>query len=364
MNRKIKVKKLDEKSKGKTIFISDIHGNAKSYNKLLEICRFDIHKDRLILLGDLLEKGPQNLELLHQIMNQVKEGDVHCLMGNCDFTVKNAFLSYRLDFLKKILTVRKHSLLHEMAKQINLTFHENTEMESFCQQLRYHFYEEMSFCNDLPHIIETEDIICTHAGIQSETFYGDDFRIPMTTPFFFHTEQKFTKKVICGHMPVTEYQKHIAHFDPIYDVSKNIYCIDGGNVVKEGGQLNALIFEGNKIYTKRTDNLPEAIVQHDVEKDNAIPMFVTWNHGEIEILQTRNDQSYVYSPYLKRSFWVDRFFIEKRNGKYYASDYTNYKIPLKQGNRVKIVKTYGNKAQIKKDGVLGWTYKENVKECI
>ena len=43
----------------------------------------------------------------------------------------------------------------------------------------------------------------------------------------------FHKKVIVGHLPVTEYCHSIASFDPIYDGSTNVYSIDGGNVVKK-----------------------------------------------------------------------------------------------------------------------------------
>lgn len=362
MNRNIVIKKLGAWNHGKTIVISDIHGNLKALQNLLKTCQYDRNKDRLILAGDLLEKGPNNLATLHFIIDLCRKGEVHALMGNCDFTVKNAFYSYRLDFLRQILLVRKHSVLHEMANQIGLRFDETTDIETFCQQLRLHFHQEMAFCNDLPHIIETPDTIYTHAGLCSESDYGDDFRIPMTMPMFFETQETFQKRVVCGHMPVTEYQRHIASFDPIYNVKNNIYSIDGGNIVKKGGQLNALIFDQNHVDVKRYDELKEAICIQEVDYENQIPLFVTWNRGEIEILKEMEHQSYVYSFYLKRAFWVDHEFIEKRHGKLYASDYTNYKIPLKKGDMVKVVRYYQDKVQIKKDGILGWTYAKNIQE--
>lgn len=45
-----------------------------------------------------------------------------------------------------------------------------------------------------------------------------------------------------------------------------------------------------------------------------------------------------------------------------GTDYTNYEMPLKKGNHVKIVFAYQDKVQIKKDGVLGWTYASNLEQ--
>ena len=103
-----------------------------------------------------------------------------------------------------------------------------------------------------------------HAGIESNENFGTDFKQVMTHPFFLETNVIFKKNVVVGHMPVTEYCTHIASFDPIYDAKHNIYSIDGGNMVKYGGQLNALIFEDNTVKMDRCAFLHERKVVHDV----------------------------------------------------------------------------------------------------
>ncbi|MBM6830879.1 metallophosphoesterase [Faecalicoccus acidiformans] len=362
MNRKPIIKHLGPWKKKRTIVISDIHGNLDAYLKLLDECDYQEGEDRLLLLGDLIEKGPRNLETLRTIIRQSKQGEVHALMGNCDFTIKNAFLSYRLDFLKQILMIRKNSILHEMASAIGIEFHDTTDMEKFCNILRQNYYEELAFCNDLPHILESDAMIFTHAGIQSEENFGDDFRTPMTTPLFLDSAPKFNKTVVCGHMPVTEYQRHIAHFDPLFSPEKNIYCIDGGNIVKKAGQLNALIFQDNYVEIKRCDLLETAIVKEEVPYHTQIPFFITWNHGQVDLLKKEKQESYVYSPYINRSFWVDNSFLQIRHGQLFATDYTNYQIPLRVNDKVKIVHQYQDRVQIKKDGVLGWCYQRQLKK--
>ncbi len=355
MDRSVQIKKINSSARGREIVISDIHANLQLYQKLLQKLRYIPNRDRLILLGDLIEKGNQNLEMVHFVMQQVKEEDVHCIMGNCDFIAKNVLFNYRLSFLRSVLASRKNSLIHEMADQLHISY-ETMPMDRYCQCLREHFLEELSFLNDLPHVIESEDRIYAHSAISSEENYGKDFKEVMAQPMFLKRNNSFHKTVVVGHMPVTEYCTTIASFDPIYDAKQNVWSIDGGNMVKEGGQLNALIFDHGRISTERIDDLPEKRVVNDVKPRIQIPFFINWNNGKIEILEKNETQCLVYSPYLHRTFWIDRFFIHENKG----TDYTNYEIPLKKGDYVKIVCTYHDKIQVKKDGLLGWTYKKNI----
>lgn len=359
MNRKIKTLSLSP-FLGRTICISDIHGNLKALLALLDKVDYHPGIDRLILLGDLIEKGNQNLDTLHTIMEMTKIKNTYCLMGNCDFICKNVLYSYRLDFLKQVLLSRSHSLIHEMAQKIGLHFDQNTKMDTFCFQLRHHFLKELSFLNDLPHVIEDDSFIFSHAAIQDEKKFGNDFKEVMTIPFFKEREVFFQKKVIVGHLPVTEYARSIANFNPILDHQRNIYSIDGGNIVKKGGQLNALLINQNTISYETIDFLPQAKVIQAVKPGIQIPLFVTWNHGQIQILKEETYQYKVYCPYLHRTFWVDKEFVYKQGEIYHATDFTNYEIPLEKGDLVKIVFSYRDKVQIKKNGVLGWTYKKNI----
>ena len=59
---------------------------------------------------------------------------------------------------------------------------------------------------------------------------------------------------------------------------------------------------------------------------------------------------------------IFKFLNEIRYNRKYmkAYDYTNYEIPLKKGDTVKEVFAYQDKVQIKKNGILGWTYRSNL----
>lgn len=353
MDRSIKVKKLDTDPKGRTIAISDIHADCDSYLALLDKIHYQKNVDRLIIVGDFLEKGIQNLEILHLLMKQAETEDIHLVMGNCDFVCKNALYSYRLNFLKKVLLQRKESILHEMAQAIGITFNEQTNMEVFAQKLRQHFLKELSFVNDLPHVIETNDSLYVHAALQTPEHFGDDFKEVINASFFSEGNTYFPKRVIVGHMPVTEYCHRIADFNPYYNSRMNVYSIDGGNVVKgKIGQLNALIFQDNHVSMDYVSHLPKIKVKHTTRPKNVLPFFITWNKGQVEIRKEKDHQLLVYNSYLNREFWVPKSYLV--NGK--ANEYTNYEMPLAKGEIVELVRIDQKRAQIKKNGRLGWTY--------
>lgn len=361
MNRNIITQTLHETNK-REIAMSDIHGNFTLYKKLLKKCSYTPNKDRLILCGDLMEKGVENLALLRYVMKQKESEDIHLIMGNCDFVAKNVLFSYRLDFLKSVLLARKNSLIHEMAAEIGLEpLNENTDMDQFCFALRKRFLKELSFLNDLPHVIVTPSRIYTHAGLISEDHFGSDFKEVMTYPFFMNTDQVFTKPVICGHLPVTEYCTKTADFNVRFNAAKNIYDIDGGNMVKKAGQLNALIFEGNYTSSVSCDLLEKKKVIWDAHPLKTIPFFITFNNGTLRVIDQQPSQSYVYSSWLNRTFWIDSMFLtQQKDGSYKGTDFTNYYLPVKKGDIVSVVCEFEDKALVKHNGIMGWVESANL----
>ncbi|KAF9347199.1 hypothetical protein BGX26_001294 [Mortierella sp. AD094] len=69
-----------EKRPTRTIIIGDIHGNLKGFNGFLSKIKFDSSKDKIILAGDLVAKGPQSLEVIDRAI----EVNAKCVRGNHD----------------------------------------------------------------------------------------------------------------------------------------------------------------------------------------------------------------------------------------------------------------------------------------
>jgi hypothetical protein len=62
----------------RTLFIGDVHGCFDELIKLLDKVSYRPANDRLIYLGDILNKGEKSLETL----NFVKEQNIECILGN------------------------------------------------------------------------------------------------------------------------------------------------------------------------------------------------------------------------------------------------------------------------------------------
>ena len=58
--------------------ISDIHGEADRFQKMLELIQFT-DKDTLYILGDVIDRGPDGVELLRQIRSTP---NMHMILGN------------------------------------------------------------------------------------------------------------------------------------------------------------------------------------------------------------------------------------------------------------------------------------------
>ena len=64
--------------------ISDIHGKLDYLKGLLDKCELK-PDDAIVLVGDLLEKGPDSLGTLRYVMELAKRREVYTVCGNCDF---------------------------------------------------------------------------------------------------------------------------------------------------------------------------------------------------------------------------------------------------------------------------------------
>lgn len=67
----------------RTIVISDIHGRCTWLEKLLKKVDFS-EKDILIIVGDMIEKGPESLNTIRYIMELCEKYTVYPMMGNVD----------------------------------------------------------------------------------------------------------------------------------------------------------------------------------------------------------------------------------------------------------------------------------------
>src|SRR5205085_2307808 len=62
----------------RTIVVGDIHGCIDEFEELLKTLSYKKETDRLILLGDLVDRGPDSVG----VVRKAREMDLECVMGN------------------------------------------------------------------------------------------------------------------------------------------------------------------------------------------------------------------------------------------------------------------------------------------
>lgn len=62
----------------RTILIGDIHGCIDEFNELVKALSYNKETDRLILLGDLIDRGPDSVG----VIAKAREMNLECVMGN------------------------------------------------------------------------------------------------------------------------------------------------------------------------------------------------------------------------------------------------------------------------------------------
>lgn len=121
--------------KERTIIVGDVHGCLDELKTLLKNAQFDPTKDRLIFLGDLINKGPDSVG----VVTFVKDNAFECIMGN-----------HELGFLKSL----------EDPAYFNKGF------KKFYEDLGDQRDEVILWLKKLPLFIEGKDFICIHGGLE------------------------------------------------------------------------------------------------------------------------------------------------------------------------------------------------------
>ncbi|MBP2239503.1 fructose-1,6-bisphosphatase [Cytobacillus eiseniae] len=70
--------------------ISDIHGEIKKFERLLELVQYNKDQDQLLLLGDFVDRGPHSRAVLDKVIQLQSDGAI-ALIGNHEKMMIDAF---------------------------------------------------------------------------------------------------------------------------------------------------------------------------------------------------------------------------------------------------------------------------------
>ena len=302
-----KIKQLQLNPAGRTICISDIHGEITLFKTLLAKVGF-CDADMLILLGDLYLKGTKPHETLKYCMELGKKPNVHILKGNCDWGGD--------DYLNQ---------------------------------------QEVQWLADLPDIIDGGDFIFVHSGL----FPGSLEEQPSATSAkydnFMEAAPAFDKWIVTGHWPVAMYCHDFPRHSPIVDADKRIITIDGGNVIKPDGQLNAFIIQNGSFSYEFVDNLPEITAEKDQEGPEG-SLSLTWLDRFVEITEDTEPLCRVRHLQTGRILTVpkSRVWTDPQGRTCICDLATDHHLTLKAGDTIKLVEAFPDRIFAKARGVSGW----------
>ncbi len=357
-----KVEKLHIPRDRRVVVISDIHANLPYLRGLLDKVQLK-KEDMLIILGDMVEKGPDSLETLRYIMGLRERCDFHAVLGNCDAwhmevdsELPEARMHYWVgNYLRRQQKGLKPGLLIQMCQECGVTLGEEPDLEYMRRELRRHFVPELDFLRSLPHILDAEDFTFVHGALPPEGVPWEeaDGWSCMKNDRFALQGRRFDKWVVAGHTPVHLYHENVSDARPIIDRESRIISIDGGCVVKNDGQLNALIIEDGTFRYTWYDPYPLCRAL-EAQQESERSFYIPWGDCEVEV--TGRDGDFVRIRHLRTLYemYVPEDLLYHRADRLCVDDCTDYCPLLHPGDVFYLVRQTSHGAWIKKDGVSGW----------
>ena len=209
--------------------MGDVHGYYEKMQRVLAECCYDAAMDRLVLLGDYVDRGPESCRVVQAVKNLVEEGAV-ALYGNHEEMMVRA-LSGQSAERRKSLDIEQW---YANGGEITLASYRAKN-----DLLREH----LAFMKDLPRWHGEDGFLFVHAGIRQ----GCPIERQSQQDLIWIREEyilgyKDSQPLVSGHTP-TQYLKRYELFSDIEDASKpvireNKYFLDTG--VAWGGPLTVM----------------------------------------------------------------------------------------------------------------------------
>jgi len=177
----------------KKIFaIGDIHGCANKLYALMEKIPIDYANDKLVFIGDYIDRGPQSVEVVTYLVDLKRHHpDIIFLKGNHEDMLQNYLQG--TDRLTYLYNGGQHTLDSYLNQPNNS---ESSPIPS----------DHLEFYNSLVLYHETEDYIFVHAGLRESVPLEkqDPEDLLWIREDFIYSNSKFGKWVIFGHSPFSE----------------------------------------------------------------------------------------------------------------------------------------------------------------
>ena len=358
---KCKVARGEFSHSRRVLAVSDIHGRPDLLRRLLQKLDYQSGRDGLVLVGDLLEKGPDSLGVLHMAMELDSQPRVYVLRGNCD----GILLEEDDPDLAPWLAGRQEGFIWQLCALEGIGREEAlADVPAALRRLQDAYPAEAAFLKALPDILETEEYRFAHAGLAAGPLEEQEREFVLAVPAYLDSAPKSEKLLVVGHYGACNYagaRRGVCDCAPLYDAEKNILAIDGGLQIKEGGQLNgAELWGGAYRRFACVDGLPRALVTKSQKQSEGSVAWM-WPDFAVEVLEQGESEALCRHPASGQTARVPLELLIQRDGKTrLAGDYTDLALGVKAGERVGVVRRLGGQVLAKKHSVQGWVPAENL----
>ena len=208
------------------IVTSDIHGNIPYFRGLLEKLKYT-EEDILIIDGDFLERGPDSLGLLREIMALSRKGTVYTLCGNCDSWADILTNQDRFEdsfyWVGRYVRMRRSGLLWNMLQEQNIAVTEDLDILDTIIRIQDAYREEWEFLRNLPVALDTPGYLYVHGGVRPDIpLEQQNNGSCMKFDNFRARGYHFPKWVVVGHWPVMLYRSRCIDASPLVDLRQKV----------------------------------------------------------------------------------------------------------------------------------------------
>lgn len=221
---------------GRLLAISDIHGCLEEFNELIDEIKLT-KKDNLVILGDVIDRGPHNVDTVFRIMELKANGyDIVNIMGNHEEIFLNAIKMYKSIeelYCSPYMNMLSHNgTINSLIEYFNLSKQEKVKLK--LELLSYRNYYKIN------------NFLFVHAGVESNVDLEKQTLENMMwirNGFVDKESHGFPYTVIFGHTPTSSLNTNKEF--KIWRMNDKI-GIDCGCVF--GGKLACLDLTNNKEY--------------------------------------------------------------------------------------------------------------------
>lgn len=233
--------------------IGDVHGEYDLLEKQLQ--HVDFARHQLVLLGDLIDRGPKIKQTIEAVMALVKEKGAICLKGNHE----DIFLRWLNDPEDKMDWYMRNGGQATLEDLLGKETFRECSPRQLAQKIREQYPHIIAFFEQLPLFYETLDVICVHAGVNLELddwHHTSERDLLWIRDEFHQAKNTTTKTIIFGHTPVQMLYRNERAID--LWLSDNKIGLDGGAVYERA--LLSVVMANGKIeqsYQYKHPDCPE-----------------------------------------------------------------------------------------------------------